>query len=618
VYTNITEAIAALGADSSGHRVKLCDSYQEAATYISEPDVNNAAAASAISSVCGAAATSQPPRPVVIAISDSPPRARPPLVNVGNTADGAASKRPLPLSLQQPAPKRAVHAPAGGAGGGGGGGDLSPEQQLALAAVLSLKNVFITGPGGTGKSYLIERITKSLAEQMRKVEVVASTGTAAQQVDGQTMNAFFGYGIPRAVEDFKKMANSALQTERIRSTDVLIIEEVSMVSGELLDNIDPIIRRIRGREHEPFGGMQIVFVGDFFQLPPVRDRAPITSEPKDTKGSRVQYFLNRGYAFESKAWLALNVEMHELTRSFRQSDQVFVNALNEVRYGRLGPEAQAVLSQCARPLTVSNGIVPTKLYCKNANVDAENSEELQKLPGRVVQLRALNSTPDHMRNAEQNPFWRSCLAAPVLHLKEGAQVMLLRNDPDKKLVNGSKGIIIGFITRDEAIKSCDRGPKGHEQTKWLQYQDAGALIPRVLFLDSKAPCVILPETFSHEVKGQGTLSRQQIPLMLSWAITVHKSQGKLFFTHGAQPQQTCRPTSHTLHAGMSLDYVVADLRGTFSAGQVYVALSRARRLDGLQIIGLAASNVRADATVSRFYEYRKKGLPYTPTLWMDS
>jgi ATP-dependent DNA helicase PIF1 len=161
-------------------------------------------------------------------------------------------------------------------------------------------------------------------------------------------------------------------------------------------------------------------------------------------------------------------------------------------------------------------------------VDAENSEELQKLPGRVVQLRALNNTPDHMRNAEQNPFWRSCLAAPVLQLKLGAQVMLLRNDPEKKLVNGSKGVIVGFITRDEAIKSCDRGPKGHEQTKWLQYQDASALIPQVLFLDSKVPFVILPETFSHEVRGQGTLSRQQIPLMLSWAITVHKSQGESF------------------------------------------------------------------------------------------
>lgn len=348
MYTNITEAIAALGADSSGHRVKLCDSYQEAAIYISEPDVNNAAAASAISSICGAAATPQAPRPVVISISDSPPRARPPLGNISNAVDGAASKRPLPLSMQQPAPKRAVHGSAGGASEGGGG-DLSPEQQLALAAVLGRKNVFITGPGGTGKSYLIERITKSLAQHMRKVEVVASTGTAAQQVDGQTMNAFFGYGIPRAVEDFKKMANSAQQIERLKCTDVLIVEEVSMVSGELLDNIDPIIRRIRGREQEPFGGMQIVFVGDFFQLPPVRDRAPLTSDPNDTKRSRVQYFLNRGYAFESKAWLALNVEMHELTRSFRQSDQVFVNALNEVRYGRLGPRRRLCCPSAPAP-----------------------------------------------------------------------------------------------------------------------------------------------------------------------------------------------------------------------------------------------------------------------------
>jgi ATP-dependent DNA helicase PIF1 len=298
-----------------------------------------------------------------------------------------------------------------------------------------------------------------------------------------------------------------------------------MISGELLDNIDPVVRRIRGC-HQPFGGIQIVFVGDFFQLPPVRDRAPANSESKDQPAAKLRPFLNRGYAFESRAWQSLQVEMHELTRSFRQSDQVFVSALNEVRYGRLGPEAQSVLSQCTRALHVSSGIVPTKLYCKNVNVDAENSEELQKLPGQLVKLRAVNNVPDHLRHADQHPFWRNCLAAPVLQLKEGAQVMLLRNDPDKKLVNGSKGIIVGFISRDEAVKLCDRGPKGQEQIKWLQQQDAGALIPRVLFLDCKTPHVVLPETFSHEIRGQGVLSRQQIPLMLSWAITVHKSQGK--------------------------------------------------------------------------------------------
>jgi ATP-dependent DNA helicase PIF1 len=290
-----------------------------------------------------------------------------------------------------------------------------------------------------------------------------------------------------------------------------------------------------------------VFVGDFFQLPPVRDRAPAPSEPKDPKAPKIQPFLNRGYAFESKAWGSLNVEMHELTRSFRQSDQVFVSALNEVRYGRLSAETNAVLSQCSRPLHVTNGIVPTKLYCKNANVDAENTEELQKLPGRLVQLRSIDNKPDHMRNADLNPFWKSCLAAQTLQLKEGAQVMLLRNDPDKKLVNGSKGIVVGFVSRDEAIRSCDRGPKAQEQVKWLQFQDPSALIPRVLFLDGKAPHIVLPETFSHEVRGQGVLSRQQIPLMLSWAITVHKSQGK-YHTNLNQPSTATAVANDVAHA----------------------------------------------------------------------
>jgi ATP-dependent DNA helicase PIF1 len=504
--------------------LKLCDSYQEASAYIFEPNDAQAATAAAASVLSAANTPQAPPPSNLITISDSPPRMRALPIACSAAAATTLSKRPLPSSIQQPDSKRAAVALNAAASG-----ELSPEQQLALSAVMSHSNVFITGPGGTGKSHLIELIVKSLTQNMRKVEVVAATGTAAQQVNGQTLNAFFGFGIPRAVEDFKKISSTAQQIERLTSLDVLIIEEVSMVSGELLDNIDPIVRRVRGREHEPFGGIQIVFVGDFFQLPPVRERAAVAPEPKDARAPKVQHFLNRGYAFESKAWLALNVEMHELTRSFRQSDQVFVSALNEVRYGRLGPETQALLSRCSRPLQVTHGIVPTKLYCKNANVDAENSEELQKLQGRLVQLRALNNTPDHMRNADQHAFWRNCLAAPVLQLKEGAQVMLLRNDPDKKLVNGSKGIIVGFVSRDEAIKSCDRGPKGQEQTKWLQYQDPSALIPKVLFLECKTPHIILPETFSHEVKGQGVLSRQQIPLMLSWAITVHKSQGWPYF-----------------------------------------------------------------------------------------
>jgi len=529
IYTNPTEAIAALGSGSASLMVKLCDSYQEAAKYMSEPSDDKAAtvaAAAAVASARSAAATPQAPPKVTITVSDSPPATHSALLDASDATTRAVSKRPLPSSIHQPDSKRVFHGSLAAVSSDRINGILSPEQELALSAVMGRKNVFITGPGGTGKSHLIEQIVKSLREGKRKVEVVASTGTAAQQVDGQTLNAFFGYGIPRAVEDFKKMSSTVQQTDRLRSIDVLVIEEVSMVSGELLDNIDPVVRRIRCREHEPFGGIQIVFVGDFFQLPPVRDRAVAPSELKDPKAPKIQPFLNRGYAFESKAWSALNVEMHELTRSFRQSDQVFVSALNEVRYGRLGPETNAVLSQCARQLNVTNGIVPTKLYCKNANVDAENIEELQKLPGRLVQLRAIDNKPDHMRNADQNQFWKSCLAAPMLQLKEGAQVMLLRNDPDKKLVNGSKGIILGFISRDEAIRSCDRGPKAQEQVKWLQSQDPSALIPKVLFLDSKTPHIVLPETFSHEVKGQGMLSRQQIPLMLSWAITVHKSQGK--------------------------------------------------------------------------------------------
>ena len=326
------DAFAAVGSANTGNMmIKLCYSYIEAATYVSEPNDSKAATAAALSA--GPAASQAHPPKVVASRSCSPSRTHSLPLNSSVAAAPAASKRPLPSSISLPDVKRSSFGVMSA-----GPSDLSPEQQLALAAVMSCSNVFITGPGGTGKSHLIERIVKALTDSRRKVEVVAATGTAAQQVNGQTLNAFFGYGIPRAVEDFKKISSNAQQVDRLKATDVLIIEKVSMVSGELLDNIDPIVRRIRGREREPFGGIQIVFVGDFFQLPPVRERAAAATQAKDASASKVQHFLNRGYAFESKAWLALNVEMHELTRSFRQSDQVFVSALNEIRYGRLGPE----------------------------------------------------------------------------------------------------------------------------------------------------------------------------------------------------------------------------------------------------------------------------------------
>ena len=214
-----------------------------------------------------------------------------------------------------------------------------------------------------------------------KVAVTAATGIAATHVSGTTLHSFAGCGIPQTMADFGKM-NSTAAAARWRAVDVVLIDEVSMISAELFTSIERGARSVRSNA-APWGGVQLVVCGDFFQLPPI-ERRPAPGLPKDA-------FMNRGFAFQSPCWL--RCDMHEviLTKVFRQSDEEFVGILNDLREGRGQNALGALQRRCVRPLPCTDGIVPTELYARNADVDTVNANELQRLDFELVELTSSDS-----------------------------------------------------------------------------------------------------------------------------------------------------------------------------------------------------------------------------------
>ena len=446
--------------------------------------------------------------------------------------------------------------------------ELSAEQRSVLEDVLAGKNVFFTGNAGTGKTFLLKRIVQALREKYseafgEKVAVVATTGIAATHVGGITINAALGIGAPSLYRDFRTMHRTDNST-RIRRWKVLVIDECSMMSAEFFEEVEFMLREVRDSAL-PAGGLQLVVTGDFFQLPPVT-RPLLPDTAKDA-------FLNFGYAFQCPAWRTCRMQASLLTKVFRQTDMEFMALLDAIRDGKMPAAPKAVrrlVELCKRPIAVENGVKPTQIFSKNKDVDEMNAMELARLACTLVQfgskddvvfeahLKEVGSEKDFgaaLVKLKRNEFFRDCLAPPLLRLCVGAQVMLLKNlDTSANLVNGSRGVVVGFTTVTAA---------------------AGA-VPIVRFTDGTR-VEIPPAKFSSSVHGTGECVRIQVPLKLAWAITVHKSQG------------------------MTLDLVRVSLRSMFCVGQAYVALSRARSLEGLEIIDWEDGCARSDPAVREFH-----------------
>ena len=347
-------------------------------------------------------------------------------------------------------------------------------QDEALQILKMGHNVFLTGQAGAGKTYVINAYIDYLRRHKIRTAVTASTGIAATHISGSTIHSWSGLGIKDELTDYDIDALS--QKERVSknftSTEVLIIDEISMLSGRQLASIEKLARYIRQRP-EAFGGMQIVLVGDFFQLPPV------------TKGIQLPSF-----AFESDIWKQLRLAICYLTTQFRQDDAQLEQILASIRDGSVDQDTVDTLME--RKIEHEVNEDATKLFTHNVNVDAYNEKRLAEIKS-VTKVYAMDSKGGA---ALVESLKKSCLAPEHLALKVGARVMFLKNNYEKGYVNGS----VGHVT---SIK----GP-----------------YPVVELLSGKK-IEATPEDWQVEDNGKVRAKISQIPLRLAWAITVHKSQG---------------------------------------------------------------------------------------------
>jgi ATP-dependent DNA helicase PIF1 len=444
-----------------------------------------------------------------------------------------------------------------------------------LAMILERKNVFMTGPGGVGKSLTIQVLQRKLTEMRATVAVVAMTGVAAQLIGGETLHRWAGTGLARGPAEVLCRKLSAAARYRWRNTSVLIIDEISMCQKTLFDKLDAIGRTVRRRPDLLFGGIQIIACGDFFQLPPVPDR--------DVPGSEQ-------FVFQSRAWEEGIHGVFVFSHIYRSTDARFSALLLRARRGELSPgDSEMLRTRLRHPLAEARarGITPTRMHSLRAEVDQFNDTKLAEIraPARTFEMHVESRTkvaapprptPDIAGAAAVRSFVparqyafsaeRAERAARVRArvpekavFKDGAQVILVVNlDAEAGLVNGSRGVVtdahgprkgveVAFACGETRVIKC---------YTWAHENELG---DRNELIDVRV---------------------MQIPLILGWATTVHRSQG------------------------LTLDCVEVDLGAQiFSSGMAYVALSRVRELSSLSFLQFSPEKVSAKEIVKDYYDY---------------
>ena len=468
----------------------------------------------------------------------------------------------------------------------------SREQEIVIEKFRRGENIFITGPGGTGKTFLIKTLVeifnkesispllelgdetttttnnrKKPSNKYSEIQVCALTGCAAILLDcnATTLHSFSGIGLANNSADVvvDRVCNNRAKKAKWKRVKCLIIDEVSMLSLKIFNILDSIGRKAKSRPNIPFGGIQLVCSGDFFQLPPVGD----DNEPETTQ-----------FCFESPAWnLTFPPESNQvvLRTIYRQKDDKYINLLNRIRIGKITKKDIACLEECLTANKAnSNDAVLTKILPRRADVEFINRREYNKLnpenekvyrTSRLdLDLEAkLEAKPELLKNIDTQSIERDAdreieyqyltkniMPAQEIRLRIGAMVMCIINlDIEKGIVNGSQGRVIGFNESMSPIINFNNG----------------VIMP------------IHPHTWTSEkINNVGV---KQIPLIYAWAITIHKSQG------------------------LSLDSALIDI-GTqiFEYGQTYVALSRIRSLDGVYLQSFNYRKIKVNPIVKRFYD----------------
>jgi len=397
-------------------------------------------------------------------------------------------------------------------------------QKEALKVLKMGENVFLTGPAGSGKTYVLNEYIEFLKSRGVEVAVTASTGIAATHLKGVTIHSWSGIGIKDRLSpyDLEALEEKAYLWKRFEKTKVLVIDEISMLSASTLDCVDRVCKLFK-RNELPFGGMQVVFSGDFFQLPPIQrtqsysDDGLFFDEPQES---------TTPFAFTSDAWKNSHLHVCYLSEQHRQEDSDLLSILDAIREGVWDEEYMRVLEE---RIVEHHDEEITMLYTHNVNVDAFNGKKLNSIdtPLREYVMSTSGKAP------LIETLKRGCLVPENLIIKEGAFVMFVKNNPSVGYVNGTTGVVIGYSNDGYPIVETKDG---------REY-------------------VATPQSWSIEEGSKVLAEISQVPLKLAWAVTIHKSQG------------------------MTLDRAVIDLSSSFVEGQGYVALSRVKTLDGLFLKG---------------------------------
>jgi ATP-dependent DNA helicase PIF1 len=442
--------------------------------------------------------------------------------------------------------------------------EFSPEQQIAFNKYIAKKNIFITGPGGTGKTALIRHIFRDAKKKYLEIQVCALTGCAAVLLEcrAKTIHSWAGIGLGAASTEhyIKKIMKSRFLKSSWKDVDILVIDEVSMMSYKLFELLDSIGKAIR-KNQEPFGGIQLIFSGDFYQLPPVGDR----DELKTCQ-----------FCFESPLWFeTFKLEDHvQLKKIFRQNDPLYQRILNQIREGRIKRSSNECLLDLVGRQIEDNLIKPTKLFPKRSQVDYINASEMNQLIGPEYEYKVEHVLDLDMTSKEKQirlGFTQEQIHTELMYLQGN-----LRCDETIKLKIGCQVMCIINITLAEGDEILCNGAQGivaeisHDGFPVVHFRNG---VQRVM-----KPHVWPSET----IPGIGVT---QVPLMLAWALTIHKAQGA------------------------TLDIAEVDVgSGIFECGQTYVALSRVKNLEGLYLQSFDASRIRISKKVQEFYE-RLEDLP---------
>ena len=430
---------------------------------------------------------------------------------------------------------------------------LSKEQQDAYDLYLSGQNILVSGPGGSGKSILIKKINEHARQTNKRIQICALTGVATSNLNiskAKTLNSWSGIGLAKEDhnEIIEKVATNRYKKKYWSTTDILVVDEVSMLSKSVFELLDKIGRRIKKDGSTlPFGGIQLIFVGDFYQLPPISE----------------------DFCFESSEWSKSFSCQNTiiLKKVFRQTNDIYINILNEIREGNISAKSIEILEQRVSKQIPEN-ITCSKILPTRKAVETINNTEIQKLTSKeeiftvkhvspdllqltVSEKSSCKKITDKQREIEYAELTRNLICDKTIVLKKGAHVMCIVNivqDNNLLICNGSQGIIIDFQDGLPIVKFNNGIVRKMSYHNWKSEK-----IPDVAIM--------------------------QIPLILSWAITIHKSQG------------------------ITLDNAEIDAgNNIFEEGQTYVALSRLRTLEGLYLTHFNPRKIKNNKKVEEFYK----------------